>query len=310
MGDNVTVTTRAKSTTRIKELVGGSLSLITGLAIAGMAAAYLFSEYFVILKGFFETKRIGGVIMQSLYQPVFAQIVWLGAAFLVVGAYGFFISRSWAWLTALIGATIGIFGGFMLMMFPLMVWLPMRHIPTFVLSAITWVVLVVYVRPHGWQLVAFSFTCGMASVMTFMNGNAALNKIFGAHYNMSMQVPDQAHVGMIKMASGNNPALLYQGIQQILWISCIGLFVVTIASLYRKSWVLPLGIGASLVSLVAGTPVAYIDTTVDKAGESLSMFSFAPFLAAVILIWLLVFREKIWTPKSAKAQEAAVDVAA
>ncbi|MFA5536386.1 MAG: hypothetical protein WDA53_04375 [Bacillota bacterium] len=297
-----------KQGSRSREIVGGSVSVIAGIIITVLAVVYLFSEYNIILKGFFATGRVPGVIMQSFHQPIFAQVVGVAGVMMIVGGYGFFIKKKWAWLTAFVGSTVGIFATFLLMMFPLMVLLPMKHVPTFLLCVLTWFVLATYVRPHGWKQVAFSFTCGMAMVMTFMNGNAAFNKILGAHYKMATMKPDVPHVGMIKMMTGENPALLFQSIFPIAWLGALGFFLVTIAVLYRKEWALPVGLGASIISIVAGTPVAYVDTMIDKAGEQLSMFAFAPILAVVTLVLLLVFGEKIWAPKEVPLAEKTKEV--
>ena len=279
--------------TGTRQMVGGIVSLISGLILIILSVVYLFSEYDLILKGFFEGGKPPGTVMQSFHQPIFMQILAFAGVLLIVGGYGFLIKRSWAWLTSFTGSTIGVFATFMLMMFPLMVLMPMKHTSTFLVSAITWFLLVAYVKPHAKKLIAFSFACGMAMTMTFMNGNAALNKIIGVHLKLKQAMPQAVDVGMIKMQMGN-PALTMQAIQQILWIGALGFFIMTFAVLYRKDWVLPVGIGSAIISIAAGIPVAYIDTMGSKGGEELSMFSFAPILATIILILLLVFREKIW----------------
>ena len=276
-----------------RQMVGGIVSLITGLITIILGVMYLFSEYDIILKGFFAGGKPPGTVMQSFHQPIFTQILGLAGVLMIVGAYGFFIKRKWAFITSFIGCTIAVFGSFMLMMFPLMVLLPMKHTPTLLLNIVTWFILTIYVGGFAKKLVAFSFASGMAMTMTWMNGNAALNKIIGAHLKLKQAMPQAVDVGMIKMQMGN-PGLIYQAIQQILWIGALGFFIVSIAVLYRKDWVLPIGIGSAIISIAAGVPVAYIDTVVDKAGEELSMFSFGPMLAVVLLILLLVFREKIW----------------
>ncbi len=286
-----------ESGAEIRQTAGGVISLIAGLITIILGVMFLFLEYDAILKGFFETGRNPGVVMQSIHQPIFTQILGLSGVMMLVGACGFFMRRNWAWITSFIGCTIGVFGSFMLVMFPLMVHLPMKHISTLLVCVLTWFILTLYVKPYSKKLVAFSFTCGMAMTMTWMNGNAALNKIIGVHLRLKSMNPEALDVGMIKMMAGN-PALIYQAIQQILWVGALGFFIITIAVFYRPNWVLPLGIGSSIISLSAGIPVAYIDTVVDKAGEKLSMFSFAPFLAAVLLILFLVFREKIWSEEN------------
>lgn len=280
-------------TDRTRLLVGGAVALIAGIVIIILSQLFLFSEYQVILKGFFDEGKKAAVVMQSFEQPIFSQILALGGLLMAVGGYGFLIKREWAFLVAIIGATMSVFASFLLTMFPLMVLLPMKHIPTLLISVAAWFVLTIYVKQAGAKVVAFSFACGMALTMTFMNGNAALNKWIGAHLKLQQMNPDM-NVAFIKV-NAEYGGLMFQGIQQILWVGFIGFFVVTIAVLYRKKWALPVALGSAVISIAAGTPVAYVDTVVDKAGESLSMFSFAPILSTVILILLLVFREKIWS---------------
>ena len=112
---------------KLRQTVGGIVSSVAGLVTISFGVVFLFSEYNIILKGFSEAGKNAGVVMQSVHQPIFTQILGLAGIMLLVGAYGFFIKRNWAWVVAFIGSTIGVFGGFMLMMFPLMVLLPMKH---------------------------------------------------------------------------------------------------------------------------------------------------------------------------------------
>ena len=284
-----------KSGERIREIIGGAVVILVGIRIILLAILFLFREYQAILRGFYGADRIGGVIMQSFYQPIFAQIVVLAGVLFIVGGFGFLIRRKWAWLVAFIGSIIGVFGSFLLMMFPLMISEPVWHVQSFPLCGAVWVLLVTYLRNHNWKQVVFSLISGMAMMMTFMNGNASYNKILEGHYKLALANPDIPHVGMIKMLTWSNPVLLYQAVQPILWLAATGFLVVSIAVLYRQNWALPIGLGASIISIIAATPVAYIDTTVGNVGERLSMFALAPVISVVVLIMLLAFREKIWT---------------
>ena len=290
-----------KTGERIREVIGGVVVILVGIRIIPLAVLFFFREYYGLLRGFYEADRIGGVIMQSFYQPIFTQIVVLAGVLLIVGGFGFLINRKWAWLVAFIGSIIGVFGSFLLMMFPIMVSEPVGHAQTFLFCGATWVFLVTYVRSHSWQQVVFSLLSGMAMMMTFMNGNASYNKILEGHYRLALANPGIPHVGMIKMLTWSNPVLLYQAVQPILWLAATGFLVVSIATLYRQNWALPIGLAASIISIIAATPVAYVDTIVGNVGERLSMFALAPIISMVVLIILLVFKEKIWTANKPRA---------
>ncbi|MDD4873727.1 MAG: hypothetical protein PHE15_01965 [Dehalococcoidales bacterium] len=93
---------------RTRLIVGGVVSLIAGLVILALSQFFLFSEYIVILKGFAAEGKNAAVIMQSYEQPIFSQILGLGELLLIVGAYGFFIKRKWAWILAITGSTIAV----------------------------------------------------------------------------------------------------------------------------------------------------------------------------------------------------------
>lgn len=283
-------------------LVGGAVTLIVGLITAVISFLYLFAEYEGLLKGFAKVGKNAGVVLQSMIQPIFAQILLVSGILLVVAAYGFFIKRNWAFIVGFVGSTLGIFGGWMLSMFPLMVGLPMKYMLVFVINAIAWFVLMAYVKRVGWKIMLSSFIFGIALTMNFMNGNAALNKMIGNELALASKFNEVAHVGMAKMMSGN-PGLIFESIQKVLWFTAIGFGIACVAIIYRKDWVLPVAITASILSIVAGTPVAYLDTVVDKAGERLSMFAFAPILSVAMLILLLIFREKIWSEEKLKVKE-------
>lgn len=282
-------------------IVGGIVTLVVGLLTAVISFLYLFAEYEGLLKGFSKAGKNAGVVLQSMIQPIFAQVLLVSGVLLVVSAYGFFLKRNWSFIVGFVGSTLGIFGGWMLSMFPLMVGLPMKYMLVFVINAIAWFVLVAYIKRTGWKIMLSSFVFGISLTMNFMNGNAALNKMIGNEMALASKFTEVAHIGMAKMMSGN-PGLIFESVQKVLWLATIAFGVACVAVLYKKNWVLPLAISASILSIVAGTPVAYLDT-LDKGGERLSMFSFAPILSVAMLILLLIFREKIWSEKKLEVEE-------
>lgn len=280
-----------------RHIVGGIVTFVGGLVTALAAIIFLFSEYVTILKGFQAAGKLPGVVLQSIEQPMFAQLLVVSGVMLIVSSYGFFTKRDWAWILGFVASILGIFGGWMLSMFPLMVLLPMKHMLTFMTNAIVFFVLTLYVKPQSPKIVAASFLAGIAFTMNFMNGNAALNKWIGSELQLTARNPEAAHVAITKMMTGN-PGLIFESIQRALWLVALAFLVICIALIFRRDWILPIGLTASIVSIIAGTPVGWLDTFVDKGGEKMSMFFFAPILSVFILLALLIWKEKIWSDET------------
>lgn len=292
--------------TGTQKLVGGLVTLVGGIIVLILTIYWLFADYNTLLQGFRDYGKTAGIVLQAMEQPIFAQLMAVSSVMLIVASYGFFTRRNWAWILAFAGSILGIFGGWLLAMYPMMVGQAPKHMTTFGINAVVWFTLTLYVKPIETKLVAASFIAGIAGVMNFMNGNAALNKIIGAELKLMSQA-NVPHVAMAKMM--NNPGLIYEAIQKALWLSALAFLIISIAVIYRRNWVLPLGLSASLLALLTGTPVAYIDTFVDKGGEKMSMFFFAPIITTFILIALLVKGEKIWAESSASSKSKGTDIA-
>lgn len=272
-----------------RSLVGGFVTMIAGIAIGILSPFFFFGQYTTILSGFFEAGKPPGTVLQSYLQPVFAEILMVAAVFLIVSGLGFFYNRKWAFIVGVIGSVIGLWGGWMLAMFPLMVALPPFQMSTFVLSAIVFFTLIVYVNKTELKVWLTSFVFGMAFVMTFMNGTASLNKMIGVGLKARNSAPNSPHVSMIKM--NGNDGLIFEFVQQFLYIGALGFAIICVAVLFRQNWVLPVGFGAGLIGVVGGIPVAYLDS-VDQS--HVSQFFYGPGLAVIVLLALFIFKEKLW----------------
>ncbi len=290
------------SNVNARSLVGGFVTLIAGVATALLSTKFLFGNYNDILKGFYEAGKAPGTVLQAYQQPVFSEIMLLVGIILVVSSIGYFLNRKWAFIVGIIGSVMGIWGGWMLAMFPMMVGLAPAHFISFFINAIVFFTLLIYVNKTSVKLWVTSFVFGMAFVMTFMNGNASLNKIIGIGLQSKKMAPDAPHVAMVKM--NINTGLIYEYVQAINWFGAIAFGVVCVAVLYRKDWVLPVAIGASLISIVAGTPVAYLDS---MASGELSMFSYGPIISVLVFIALIVFRENLWSEEKMSFRKKVAD---
>lgn len=279
-----------------KNIVGGLVTGAAGIAIPVVAIMNLFTNYFDILKGFLESGRPPGLVMQAFHQPLFAAIMMLAGVLLLVSSVGYFYRYKWAFIVGLTGSIITIFGGWMLAMFPLMVGLAPFMFIAFFIGAIVFFVLLLYVNKVETKLWVMSLLFGMAFVMTFMNGNASLNKMIGTNLkakNMAATAgvphPAAPHPAWGKLNA--NDGIIYELVQQFLWVGAFAFFVVAIAVVFRKDWVWPVALGASIIAIGGGLPVAYLDS--QFTGET-SQFYYGPVLGIVIFLLLFLFKDKLW----------------
>jgi len=273
-----------------KALIGGFSTLIVGLIVCITSILFFFQNYFSILKGFFDSGKGPSTVLQVYQQPIFTQITFISGLMLIVAAYGYFINRKWSFTLGIIATVIGLWTTWMLAMFPLMIGMAPLHMLNFLLVAVAFFIILILEKTER-KILLTSFVFGMAYVMTFMNGNASLQKIIGTSLMLKKTATaPTAHIAFLKM--NDNAGLIYDAIQLINWLGALLFAIVCVAVLFRKDWVLPVAILASLISIVAGSPVAYLDSV---ATSTLSMFSYGPIIAFIVLIALLVFREKLWS---------------
>ncbi len=279
-----------------KNIVGGLVTGAAGIAITVLAIMNLFGNYFDILKGFLASGRPPGLVMQAFHQPLFAAILMLASVLLLVSAVCYFYRYKWAFFLGLAGSIITIFGGWMLAMFPLMVGLAPFMFSVFFIGAIVFFTLLLYVNKVEAKLWIMSLLFGMAFVMTFMNGNAALNKMIGTNLkakNMAatMGVPHPAAPNAAWAKMSANDGIIYELVQQFLWVGAFAFLVVAIAVVFRKDWVWPVALIASIIAIGGGLPVAYLDS--QMTGET-SQFYYGPTLGVIIFLLLFLFKDKLW----------------
>lgn len=280
-----------------KNIIAGFVTGIAGLAVPILAIYFLFENYSSILKGFADTGRPPGVIMQDILQPAFSGLLMLAGVFMLVSSVGYFYQKKWAFTYGFIGSVISIFGGWMMAMFPLMVGLAPYHFSTFFIGAIVFLLLLIYVHKYEAKVWITSLVFGMAFVMTFMNGNASLNKMMGGNQMARMQSGTQGipspvapHKAWAKM--NVNDQLMYELVQQFLWVGAFAFFVICIAVVFRKDWVWPVALGASIIAMGGGFPVAIADSIMQ---DHTSQFFYGPILGVIIFFALFLFKERLWT---------------
>jgi len=251
--------------------VGAAISLIgTFLGIIVIYASFL-QVYDPIMASEMADGRAGGEIVadglsvSKYVMPIVNDIGIIGGVIWAVAAYGFMKRENWAWATAILANVLSLLSFFMLIPAMSRGISPIYAI-VFIPNIIAFFLLLAYVRKIDPKIIAISTVAGMAYVMAFMNGVAATDQ----------------------MLSGGGTIFVVG--QRLNWIASIALGTFVIALLTRKKWAFQLGLGATLLTLVAGIPMGVV-TAIESA--KFSMYFLAPMLALFLKISLV-------TPKSNK----------
>ncbi len=259
-----------------RSLVGGILVLLVGIFTVISAWNNFLVAYPELKVGYKEVGNMPAVKIVTWLLPVMSDLIMIAGIALVVAAYGFFTKKSWSMKLSLIAIVLGLAGSWMAIVWPLMIAFPLRYLPLFLVFFITWLILLVYVKQEQKMITTLATLGGIAMVLNVMSGTASLNKLMGTMY------------------MNGSPMPLFVMTQQLNWIVAVGWGVFTLGVIYRRSWVLLLGIAGGILPLMTSTPLAYMDTI--NSGET-SMFWIAPIVCGALLIVLLITGDKLWAPK-------------
>jgi len=244
-----------------KQKAGTVVSLIGAVVgIVGVFVVFMLS-YELMMAVEIAAGRPDEAEIVKYFIPFLSDLGIVAGALWAIAAFGFSRKERWAWNVAVIANVISLLTGFFAMipalsrgLFPLFLFI-------FIPNLVTYLVLLAYVRKVDGKIILVSLLSGMAYVTVFMNGIASTDKII--------------------LDSGT----VFVTVQRINWVAAIGWAMFTVALLTRKKWAVPVGLGAGLLALTAGIPLA-VATTIE-AGR-FSMFSPGPILSALLLLILFV----------------------
>lgn len=197
---------------------------------------------------------------------VFAILGWLGmaaGALWGVVLYGFLHKQEWAWFWGVVAATAQILSGFFPIIPPASIGMPTPTVWVFLIAFALWFGML-FIGGVAKKLIAFVFVCGLAYVLTYMDGVGAISRY--------QTVPESFANGMYAMG------------QMLNWWGAAAWAVFIFAALKHKSWAISVGIFAALLSIFGGYPVGITD--VIRLGR-FSMFLPAPIISSLLLIYLL-----------------------
>ena len=247
--------------------VGAAISLIGAILGIVLIYASFLQVYEPIMASEMGDGRAGGEIItdgvsvSKYVMPVVNDIGLIGGAIWAVAAFGFMKKEKWAWSTAVLANVLSLLSFFMLIP-ALSRGISPIYTFIFVPNIIAFFLLLGYVRKVDKKIIAISTIAGMAYVMAFMNGVAATDQ----------------------MLAGGGEMVFLMG-QRLNWIGSFAWAGFVIALLNRKDYAIPLGLGAALVTLIAGIPLGVVTS---MAEAKFSMFLMAPILSLIVKVTLVL----------------------
>lgn len=199
----------------------------------------------------------------------YAVLGWFGIAAGALWAavlYGFLQQEKWAWFWGAVGATIQLLVGFFPMIPAMDSHLPTPTIMVFIPAAFLWFGML-FIGGVEKKIIALTFVAGLAYVLTFIDGVAPIAKYTTSH-------DDPFWNGMYVMS------------QQVSWWGAVAWAIFIFAVLKKKSWAVPVGIFAGVMSILAGYPLGLHNALVEV--HRFSMFLPAPLLSTGLIIYLLL----------------------
>jgi hypothetical protein len=199
-------------------------------------------------------------------QIVFALLGWVGmtaGAIWGVVLYGFLNKENWAWFWGVVAATLQILAGFFPIIPPASIGMPTPTVWVFLIAFVLWFGML-FIGGVEKKIIAFAFVCGLAYVLTYMDGVGAISR----YQTVDESLPN----GMYAMG------------QMVNWWGAAAWAVFIFGMIRRKSWIIPVGIFAAMMSMLGGFPVGITD--VIRLGR-FSMFLPAPIIGLLLLVFIL-----------------------
>lgn len=229
-------------------------------------------------------------VIKYLY-PAFHDLAVVGGVIMIVAAYMYWKNYSTAWNIGVIGSLIAVQGTFFSQIgsasagiFPMYTIIAIPNLIAFFLY-------ISVAKKFPGKAIAFSALGGMMYVLALMNGVASSSRM--SQMALLQEKADPTHIGVPENLA------MFASVQQLNWIGMIAWAVFLIGFLFRKKWILPIGVGAAILNVIGGIPLGLESVL---AGSAFSMFFLAPIFALIILTIILLPRGREmligdWQPK-------------
>ncbi len=239
--------------------VGAAIAVVAG--VWGIVVTYLLflGGYRDLIAVEAAAGRPDEAFIVTYVIPLLTDLTLIGGVLWLLGGLGFATKSKWGWPASVVGSVLSLASSFFPMIPAMSRGVFPAYIAVFGPNLVFYFALLLYVGRLDRRAFWLSFASGIAAVLAFMNGVASIDKIL---------VTGQA---------------FYIPVQQLSWVGAAAWGVFTVGLILRKSWATALGLGAGILSTLAGAPLAVMSTM--EAGRP-SMFTPAPALALGLLVLL------------------------
>lgn len=244
----------------------GALLAVIGI-LTGLIIFYLLaSQYNLVIDTKIDTGRTDEATSVTITYAVLGWIGITAGAIWATVLYGFLRRETWAWFWGAVAATIQLLVGFFPMIPAMDSHLPTPTLVVFGLAAVLWFGMLLIGGVEK-RIITLTFIAGLAYVLTFIDGVAPISKYTTSH-------DDPFWNGMYVMS------------QQINWWGAAAWAVFIFAVLRKKSWAIPVGIFAGVMSMLGGYPLGINNALFEV--HRFSMFLPAPLTSTGLVIYLLL----------------------
>jgi len=252
----------------------GAALAVLGILAGLLCLYFLANTYNTVIHTHFNT---GEWEESNTVRLVYAVLGWLGTTAGALSAavlWGFWKKQNWAWFWGAVAATVLLLTGFFPMIPAADSGLPVPTMWVFLLAAVMWFGMLFVGGVNG-KIITLTFVAGLAYVLTFIDGVAPISK-----FQTTFQTPSTFVENSNTFWNG-----LYILSQQVNWWGAAAWAIFIFAAFKQKSWTIPVGIFAAVMSMIGGYPMGIHNVT---EVHRFSMFLPAPLLSTGLLIYLLL----------------------
>jgi hypothetical protein len=208
-----------------------------------------------------EAAEPGCEMLLKYIMPALSDLGILAGVLFAAGAYGFFLKKNWAFPSLVIANVLALQATWFINVPFMAAGEPPIYFILFWPNLILYFLIMKSLGKLSWGHTALGLFTGMAFVFCFMNGIASWSRI------LTIGTP------------------IFVFVQRLSWFSSIGWGIVTAGIMIRpKDWMRIIGLGAGLLQVMVGTPLA-IETAVELG--RFSLFSIAPIMSLVLFLVFL-----------------------
>jgi hypothetical protein len=208
-----------------------------------------------------EAAEPGCELLLKYIMPALSDVSILAGVLFLISAYGFFIKRNFAFPVMVIAIILALQGSWFVSVPFMAAGEPPIYFTVFWPNLLLYFLMMKLVGKKSWGCTLIGLLSGMGFVFCFMNGIASWSRM------LTIGTP------------------LFFFVQRLSWFSSIGWGIFTAGILIRpKEWMRILGLGAGLLQVLVGTPLA-IETAIELG--RFSLFSIAPITSLVLFLILL-----------------------